>query len=92
MVFYIADLDRFVDALRLADYRLIAVAVLTTVLWLLVRAQAWHTLLREQATFRQVFRTVNEGYLLNNILPFRLGATARRATGKSQAPRACLAS
>jgi len=77
VVFYIADLGRFVDALRLADYRLVAVAVLTTVLWLLVRAQAWRTLLREQATFSQVFWTVNEGYLLNNILPFRLGEIGR---------------
>jgi uncharacterized protein (TIRG00374 family) len=33
--------------------------------------------LREQATHSQVFLTLNEGYLLNNILPFRLGEVAR---------------
>jgi len=77
VVFYIADLGRFFDALRLADYRLVGVSVLTTVLWLLVRSQAWRTLLRERATFSQVFWTVNEGYVLNNILPFRLGEIGR---------------
>jgi hypothetical protein len=30
----------------------------------------------EQATYR-AFYTINEGYLLNNILPFRLGEVAR---------------
>ena len=42
-----------------------------------MRAIVWRTLLREQATFNQVFFTVNEGYLLNNILPFRLGEIGR---------------
>jgi hypothetical protein len=34
-------------------------------------------LLREQASFSQVFFTLNEGYLLNNLLPFRLGEVGR---------------
>ena len=37
----------------------------------------WRTLLQEQASFSQVFLTLNEGYLLNNILPFRLGELGR---------------
>jgi uncharacterized protein (TIRG00374 family) len=77
LVYYIVDWERFFKALKLADYRIIIVAIGVSVLWLVVRAIAWRTLLREQATFSQVFFTVNEGYLLNNILPFRLGEIGR---------------
>jgi uncharacterized protein (TIRG00374 family) len=77
VVFYIADIRLLVQALRLADYRLVALAGLLAVVWLGVRAIVWRTLLQEKATYKQVFSTVNEGYLLNNILPFRLGEVAR---------------
>jgi hypothetical protein len=43
----------------------------------MVRAQAWRTLLRGQPSFSEAFFTTSEGYLLNNILPFRLGEVAR---------------
>jgi uncharacterized protein (TIRG00374 family) len=77
VVFYIADIRLLMEALRLADYRLVALAGLLAVVWLGVRAIVWRTLLQEKATYKQVFSTVNEGYLLNNILPFRLGEVAR---------------
>jgi uncharacterized protein (TIRG00374 family) len=77
VVFYFADLRGLLQALQLADYKLVALASAMSLLWLLVRAQAWRTLLREQAGFGQVFWTVNEGYLLNNLLPFRLGEIGR---------------
>jgi uncharacterized protein (TIRG00374 family) len=48
-----------------------------TLLWLVCRGKAWHTLLRRRAAYRDVFFTLNEGYLINNILPFRLGEVAR---------------
>lgn len=77
VVFYLADFRRMLDAIRLADYRLVVLALLLSLLWLGVRGQAWRTLLQGRATYRQVFFTVNEGYLLNNILPFRLGEVGR---------------
>ncbi len=52
-------------------------AVTGGVIWLLVRGVAWRTLLQNKANYDQVFFTVNEGYLLNNVLPFRLGEVAR---------------
>jgi len=76
-ILYLVDLDRMIDALRLADYRFVALMFLTTLLWLLVRTVVWRTLLQEGATYKQVFLTVNEGYLLNNVLPFRLGEVGR---------------
>lgn len=77
VVFYFADLDEIGQALRLADYRLVALSALLSLTWLLVRGQVWRTLLQNKPTFSQSFFTVNEGYLLNNVLPFRLGELGR---------------
>ncbi|HEY4718395.1 MAG TPA: lysylphosphatidylglycerol synthase transmembrane domain-containing protein [Anaerolineales bacterium] len=41
------------------------------------RAMAWRTTLQEQPSFRDSFFVLNQGYLLNNILPFRLGELGR---------------
>src|SRR4030067_4350 len=77
IVFYFIYLDRFIQAVRLADYRYVTLLFGITLLWLVVRTIVWRTLLREQAAFPQVFLSLNEGYLLNNILPFRLGEAGR---------------
>ena len=77
IVFYLADFGQMLAALRLADYRLILLNGLITLLWLVVRAKVWRTLLQEKASLRQTFWTINEGYLINNILPLRLGEAAR---------------
>jgi glycosyltransferase 2 family protein len=77
VVLYLAKPGRLYQALRLADYRLVLVALLFGFAWLAVRAMAWRTLLQNKAAFTPVFFTVNEGYLLNNVLPFRLGEVAR---------------
>jgi uncharacterized protein (TIRG00374 family) len=42
-----------------------------------LRALSWRTLLQNKAPYGRVFITINEGYLLNNILPFRLGELGR---------------
>src|SRR4030042_1001940 len=39
--------------------------------------QAWRRLLQDKVTRRQTFFTINEGYLLNNFLPLRLGEVGR---------------
>ena len=77
ILLYFTDLDRFISALRLADYRFITLLFGITLLWLGVRSIVWRTLLQEQASYSQVFLTLNEGYLLNNLLPFRLGEVGR---------------
>jgi uncharacterized membrane protein YbhN (UPF0104 family) len=50
---------------------------LLLILWLVLRGFVWRTLLQNKASYRHSFITINEGYLLNNILPFRLGEIAR---------------
>jgi glycosyltransferase 2 family protein len=49
------------------------VAILAYFCGLLLRAQTWKILLQNKASYSRVFLTLNEGYLLNNLLPFRLG-------------------
>jgi len=46
-------------------------------LGMLARAVAWHTLLQRRVSLLWAFLGLNEGYLLNNILPFRLGELGR---------------
>jgi uncharacterized protein (TIRG00374 family) len=77
VVFYFIDPNQLLQALKLADYRLVFVGFLVSVSWLLVRGMVWRTLLQNKASYSQVFFTVTEGYLLNNLLPFRLGEVAR---------------
>lgn len=77
IIFLLIDFNQFFTALQLANYWLICLAILLTLLWLLIRSLFWRTLLQNKASFSQVFFAINEGYLLNNILPFRLGEVGR---------------
>ncbi len=74
---YFTDWEEFLRALQLADYRQIGLAILLALVWLTVRGLVWRSLLQEKASFWLVFRAVNQGYLLNNLLPFRLGELGR---------------
>lgn len=71
------DFRTMAEAIRSANYWILAGAMLLSFVWLAVRAVVWRTLLRERAAYRDVFFTVGEGYLLNNFLPFRLGEIGR---------------
>ncbi len=55
----------------------ILAAVAFTLLFLAVRALAWRVILGGKPTFSQTFWVYNQGYLLNNILPFRAGEIGR---------------
>jgi len=76
-ILYFVDLHRFVDAIRTANYWLLLLNLGISVIWLTVRGMVWRTLLRVRASYRDVFLTLAEGYLLNNFLPFRLGEVGR---------------
>lgn len=73
----LAEPRKLLEALKMADYRLVLVALAMMSAWLVVRSILWRTLLQEKASFSQVFFSINEGYLLNNVLPFRLGEIGR---------------
>ncbi|MEW6030651.1 MAG: lysylphosphatidylglycerol synthase transmembrane domain-containing protein [Chloroflexota bacterium] len=76
-ILYFVDLRAMLDAIRGADYRLLAVAVALSFVWMMTRAKVWQTLLRDRPSYRDVLFTTGEGYLLNNFLPFRLGELGR---------------
>lgn len=42
-----------------------------------MRALSWRFLLQNKASYGRVFLVLNQGYLLNNIFPFRLGELGR---------------
>jgi glycosyltransferase 2 family protein len=71
------DLDRFIEAIRRANYWLLLSYLVLSVIWLMARGIVWRTLLRGRASYQDVFWTLCEGYLLNNFLPFRLGEIGR---------------
>jgi uncharacterized protein (TIRG00374 family) len=77
-----------IDVLTLMDLKWFAVAIGFYLLGLVMRALSWMTLLQNRASYGRVFLTLNEGYLLNNVFPFRLGELGRavllsQATGLS---------
>jgi uncharacterized protein (TIRG00374 family) len=76
-ILYFVDLRAMLDAIRHADYGLLAIALVTGFLWMAVRTMVWRTLLRDRPPYPVVFWTIGEGYLLNNFLPFRLGEIGR---------------
>lgn len=76
-ILYFVDLGAMLDALRSANYALLGIGTVLGFVWIAIRAIVWRTLLRDRASYPDVFFTVGEGYLLNNFLPFRLGEIGR---------------
>ncbi|MGC8857241.1 MAG: lysylphosphatidylglycerol synthase transmembrane domain-containing protein, partial [Anaerolineae bacterium] len=76
-ILYFVDFKATWATLRTANYIILALVMMLSLVWMAVRAQVWRTLLRDRATYGAVFFTIGEGYLLNNFLPFRLGELGR---------------
>jgi uncharacterized protein (TIRG00374 family) len=75
-------------ALAVIDLRWLPLALFFYLVSIGLRACAWTTLLGQQVALGRVFLALNEGYLFNNVLPFRLGELGRalllgQATGLS---------
>jgi hypothetical protein len=67
---------RLLATLAEARLEFLPLALLLQVVGIAARARAWQAFLGA-ATFRRAFAALNEGYLLNNLLPVRLGELAR---------------
>ena len=76
-ILYFVDIPKVLAAIAAADYRILGAAVVLGFAWMFVRAIVWRTLLRDRASYRDVLLSLGEGYLLNNILPVRLGEIGR---------------
>ena len=77
LIIHFVDLQRFVEAIRSANYWLVLAFLVISLTWMMIRGIVWRTLLRGRASYRDVFWTLCEGYLLNDFLPFRLGEVGR---------------
>jgi hypothetical protein len=77
IIFASIDIKQLFTSLQMADYRWVGASACISLAWLLVRALAWRSLLQNKARFSHVFFSINQGYLLNNVLPFRLGEVGR---------------
>lgn len=64
-------------ALLLLDLRWLAPVLFFYLASLGLRALAWRTLLQGKVGSGRAFLALNEGYLLNNLFPFRLGELGR---------------
>jgi glycosyltransferase 2 family protein len=76
-IIYFVDFQTMWTAIRNANYRVLAVSAGLSLLWMIIRAKVWQTLLRDKAPFSEVLFAASEGYLLNTFLPFRLGEIGR---------------
>jgi len=73
----VVDLRAMVNAIRNANYVRLSIALAIGFIWMAIRGMVWWTLLRNRGTFKDVFWSLSAGYLLNNVLPFRLGELGR---------------
>ncbi len=76
-VFWGIQPARFLQAIEAANYWLLLPAAGLVFLGLVTRARSWHVLLDARVEFRRAFNALNEGYLLNNVFPLRLGELGR---------------
>jgi uncharacterized protein (TIRG00374 family) len=65
------------EALRTANYFFVLPALAFIFVGLLARALSWQTILGRRVPFWRAFAALNEGYLLSNVLPFRIGELGR---------------
>jgi uncharacterized protein (TIRG00374 family) len=76
-ILYFVDFRQMAAAIRSANYLILLAALPLSFIWMAVRAIVWRTLLRNRASYKNVFLTLGEGYLMNNFLPFRLGEVGK---------------
>lgn len=71
------DLQILIDDITSIKLHWLLLAILIQVLALLARAQRWKSLMGIRKQYWLAFNVMNIGYLLNTILPLRLGEIAR---------------
>jgi glycosyltransferase 2 family protein len=73
------SLQTFGDALTMVSPASLILVIALYLLSLGLRAMCWQILLQRKATFTRVLFVLSEGYLLNNLLPLRVGELGRAA-------------
>lgn len=73
----LVDTGQVAQALRFMKVEWLFPVVLLYLCGILLRSWTWATLLQGKVPLPRVFLTVNQGYLLNNLFPLRLGEIGR---------------
>lgn len=76
-ILYFVDFQTLWNAIKTANYKILAGSAILSFVWMAGRAKVWHTLLRDKPKYIDTLFTAAEGYLLNTFLPFRLGELGR---------------
>lgn len=71
------NVERFVSAIVNADYLYLIPCMVFLLLGLFTRAFRWRVLLANQLPFSRAFSIMNVAYLVNGVLPLRIGEVAR---------------
>lgn len=71
------NLELFLQAWRTANYWYVLPGILLLFVGLITRAFRWRVLLDNELPFSHTFNIMNVAYLVNNILPLRIGEVAR---------------
>ena len=74
---FIVDWPSVFEAFRTVNLRFLALHGLLYMASVAARAMGARALLEDRPTFRDSFMIMMQGYLLNNVLPFRLGELGR---------------
>ena len=71
------DIDEVKLVLTEADYRNLPWVIVCFFGTMFAISMSWKTVLSHKISFSRSFWTLNQGYILNNFLPFRLGELGR---------------
>lgn len=74
---YFVDFQTMWQSIKNANYAILAGSAVLSFVWIFIRAKVWMTLLRDKPKYKEVLFAEGEGYLLNALLPFRLGELGR---------------
>lgn len=78
VVLWIVDLGQVLAALRSANWPIAVLPVVACqIVFMLLRAWRWRLMLGRRVRYWPLFHAQNVGYLITNLLPFRLGDLAR---------------
>ncbi len=77
VLFYLVDWRAVILAFTTLDWRVVPFFIVLYLLSTSSRAMASRTLLENRPTFQQSYIAMMQGYLLNNLLPLRLGELGR---------------
>jgi len=77
IIFTLVDWQEALKAITQANFLIVFLGLPVYLISYVFRSLAWRTLLKEEVPFKRVFLTMQAGYLLNNVLPFRLGELGR---------------